>query len=196
MVGRLRQSGHEVWIVISVDMVVSDLSSIHVPDKSALMRDDAPCDCAGCTREGETPGGLVAKALELNGFPKDLMPAHHIRHCYGDATGPFRIYLDQIVEKEICGYPIRFETEISGTIENGWIRKLQGIRVRPLITWKAVDTLQTGASCYGRVYFYVGYLFRSFLATEFDGIWSLDDEEENGDKEGCSDEDGSFRLEG
>ncbi|CAI5503797.1 unnamed protein product [Closterium sp. Naga37s-1] len=110
-------------------MVVSDLSSIRVPDKSALMRDDAPCDCAGCTREGETPSGLVAKALELNGFPKDLMPAHHIQHCYGDASGPFRIYLDQVVEKEICGYPIRFETEISGTIENGWIRKLQGIRL-------------------------------------------------------------------
>ncbi|GJP46091.1 hypothetical protein CLOM_g5422 [Closterium sp. NIES-68] len=166
-------------------MVVSDLSSIHVPNKDAVMRDDAPCDCAGCTREGETACGLVAKALELNGFPRDLLPAQHITHCYGDATGPFRIFLSQTVEKEICGYPIRFEAKISGTIENGWIRKLQGIRVRPLITWKAVDTIQTGPSCNGRIYFYVGYLFRSFLATEFEGIWSVEDEDKDMDDEEC-----------
>ncbi|GJP35111.1 hypothetical protein CLOM_g19629 [Closterium sp. NIES-68] len=107
-------------------MVVSDLSSIHVPNKDAVMRDDAPCDCAGCTREGETACGLVAKALELNGFPRDLLPAQHITHCYGDATGPFRIFLSQTVEKEICGYPSASKRKLVGPLRTVGFESCRG----------------------------------------------------------------------
>eukprot|EP00475_Leptophrys_vorax_P033215 TRINITY_DN51981_c0_g1_i1.p2 TRINITY_DN51981_c0_g1~~TRINITY_DN51981_c0_g1_i1.p2 ORF type:complete len:142 (+),score=10.25 TRINITY_DN51981_c0_g1_i1:143-568(+) len=131
------------------------------------------CQCQGCVRQAKVPGELVGLAMEMNGFPADLMPQGAIEHCFGDETGPFSIEMREDIEKVVDEYQVKYMSRISGVLEKGFIRNLKGVQVRNMMTWFNIDTIQAGASCKGRVYFYVGLAYRSIAEETFKGMWNL-----------------------
>lgn len=70
--------------------------------------------------------------LRAQGLPEGLLPGG-IQQAEISDDGHFRVRLPRTVERTHGGYPVRYDAEISGTLDQGVVRDLQGVHARQFV---------------------------------------------------------------
>lgn len=90
----------------------------------------------------EAPSTAIRRYLREHGLPERLLPGEDVRDATHDpATGRFRVTLRAPVDRDVGGIPVRYAAEIQGTLAQGSITDLSGVKAKKFV-WIAVTAMR------------------------------------------------------
>lgn len=103
--------------------------------------------------------------LESFDFPRGILP-QGVQSYLLRKDGSFEVYLGGDCEFKVTGgYLLKYKTKITGTVESGTIKNLNGVSVKVLFLWFGIGEIVRSGD---ELNFYVGPLSASFPFSNFE----------------------------
>ncbi|XP_008795299.2 uncharacterized protein LOC103711080 [Phoenix dactylifera] len=103
--------------------------------------------------------------LESFNFPRGILP-RGVQSYLLRKDGTFEVYLGGDCEFKVTGaYQLRYKTKITGTVESGTLKDLNGVSVKVLFLWIGISGVVRSGD---ELKFYVGPLSASFPLSNFE----------------------------
>lgn len=93
--------------------------------------------------------------LEEHGLPLGLLPLAGIEEVgFAHSTGHFRILQKKVEHSfKLAGKLVSYDTEVTGYVEKGRIKKLKGVKAKEFMLWPPVNEIYLDEPSTGKIHF-------------------------------------------